>query len=152
MCLCNIKECTGRAGRNVTFFHGESQDCMPRCFSKPGLCKAMSSSQPRTEAALWATQSWFSCGLERAPKKLPMTAFSEARLPLSFHTSEAQRIAGSYPASLSCSLGLLCLASAVFVKTFSWKPDWNRAALNKELGFCSCCYLVSLKNVKNGRN
>lgn len=113
---------------------------------------SMSSSQPRTEAALRATRSRFCCGLKRAPKKLPMAAFSEARLHLSFHTSEAKRISGSYPASLSCSVGLLCLASAVFVKTFSWKPDWNRAALNKELGFRSCCYLVSLKNVKNGRN
>ena len=124
--------------------------------ASPGLVSAKHASQHEqltaTEAALRATQSRFSCGLERAPKKLPMTAFSEARLPLSFHTSEAKRIAGSYPASLSCSVGLLCLASAVFVKTFTWKPDWKRAALNKELGFCSCCYLVSLKNVKNGRN
>lgn len=123
-----------------------------QAWSLQNTLPSMSSSQPRTEAALRATQSRFCCGLKRAPKKLPMAAFSEARLHLSFHTSEAKRIAGSYPASLSCSVGLLCLATAVFVKTFSWKPDWNRAALNKELGFRSCCYLVSLKNVKNGRN
>lgn len=52
-------------------------------------------SQHSTQSALPLIHSWFFCGLRRDPKELPITAFSQVRLPLSYNTSEANWIADS---------------------------------------------------------
>lgn len=115
-------------------------------------------SQHSTEAALPVIQSRFFCGLGRAPEELPMTAFSQASLPLSFCTSEANWIAGSYPASLSCSVALLCLASSVFVKPSVGSQTRIQQLQINSWGFWVLGFVLfffsgfSLKNVKNGRN
>lgn len=87
-----------------------------------------------------------------------MTAFSQASLPLSFCTSEANWIAGSQPASLSCSVALLCLASSVFVKPSVGSQTRIQQLQINSWGFWVLGFVLfffsgfSLKNVKNGRN